>query len=269
MEAKYLEKELLHVKELVFEAGQMAKRIRNQGYQTKEKSNKEGPVTTADLAISDFLSEKLNQKYPNDLVISEESIVPDYLLEDKRIWFIDPIDGTQDFVDNGSEWAIMIALAINGRSVLGVVYQPDENKLYFAIEGHGSFLECGKRLQRLQVNTGKNFQNITLIQSRHHFSKKAQHLAEKLGIKKTILQSSLGLKIASIAEGKAELYLNFSGRCHLWDLCAPEIILREAGGNISDKNGSPLSYIFKKALIEIPFTATTNEIVKKIITHLS
>lgn len=269
MEKKYLEKELQQVKELVLEAGQMAKRIRNKGYKIKDKSNKEGPVTTADLALSDFLSKKLKQKYPNDLVISEESVVPEDLLEDKRIWFIDPIDGTQDFVDKGSEWAIMIALAINGRSVLGVVYQPDENKLYFAIEGHGSYLECGKRLQKLQVNTGKNFQNITLIQSRHHFSKKAQQLAEKLGIKKMILQSSLGLKIASIAEGKADIYFNFSGRCHLWDLCAPEIILREAGGKISDKNGSPLSYIFKNALIEIPFAASTNEILQKIITHLS
>jgi 3'(2'), 5'-bisphosphate nucleotidase len=268
VEEKYLEKELHLVKKLVLEAGQMAKRIRKQGYDVIEKSNNEGLVSTADLALSDFLSKNLKQKYPNDLVISEESVVPEDLLEDKRIWFIDPIDGTQDFVNHGREWAIMIALAINGRSVLGVVYQPDENKLYFAIEGHGSYLECGENLQKLQVNSDKNIHNITLIQSRHHYSKKAQQLAEKLGIKKRILQSSLGLKLASIAEGKADIYFNFSGRCHLWDLCAPEIILREAGGIISDKNGSPLSYILKNAQIEIPFTATTNGILQKIITHL-
>ena len=264
----FLKKELKDSIQLSQAAGLMAQEMRKTKMNMKMKSNSEGPVTDADLAVNDFLVSQIQRLYPDDLVVSEESIIPEDLIQDKRVWFIDPIDGTIDFMNSGFEWACMIGMAINGRSVLGVVHQPDMAKLYYAIEGHGAYLKIKNEMIQLKVNRIESPADAILIQSRHHYDKKIDNLAKKIGIKKMLLQSSMGLKVSSIAEGKADIYFNLSKQCHLWDLCASEIILREAGGKIAHENGEPLSYSFIGAKIESPFVACANGLINVLTPYL-
>lgn len=260
----YLEKDLQTAIELTIHAGKLVQQMRKKPYNIKYKAHGEGPVTDADQAASDYLVNELSRLFPDDLIISEEDSAAPDLIQDKRIWFVDPIDGTKDFISNTDQWSTMLGMAVNGRPVLGVVYQPDQDKLYYAIDGHGAFLKTNNQITQLRVRKIEDVKDATLIQSHKHFSKRVEQIAHHLKIHKVILQGSIGLKLCMIATGEADIYLNFSGKCHLWDLCAPEIILQEAGGIVAHDNGEPISYAFIGTRIEAPILALADGIFDKI-----
>ena len=250
--------------ELVQRAGTIVNEIRKRHFEIVDKGHGQGPVTEADLAVNDFLIKELSQKFPGDLIVSEEASLPKDLLQDRRVWFVDPIDGTKDFINKSEDWSIMLGMAINARPTLGAIYQPDKDKLYYASEGGGAFMKMGDTTTKIKTRSIREIKEAVLVQSRSHFSKKVSHVAEKLGITKVIQQGSIGLKFCTIAEGNADLYLNYSNRCHLWDLCAPEIILREAGGIVIHDQGEPLSYAYSEAKIDTPFVAAAGTLAESI-----
>jgi len=250
--------------ELVQRAGSLVNEVRKRHFEIMDKGHGLGPVTEADLVVNDFLLKELSKNFPGDLIVSEEASLPKDLLQDRRVWFVDPIDGTKDFINKSEDWSIMIGMAINARPTLGAIYQPDKDKLYYATEGSGAFVKIGNTTKKISTRSIKDLKEAVLVQSRSHFSKKVSHVAEKMGIKKVIQQGSIGLKFCTIAEGNADLYLNYSSRCHLWDLCAPEIILREAGGIVVHDQGEPLSYAYSEAKIDTPFVAAAGTLAESI-----
>lgn len=258
-----LRRELDLAIKLAHQAAELILTIRAKGYQTYHKGQHLGLVTDADKAASRFLLDGIKRAFPDDIIISEEEPLPINTFS-KRIWFIDPIDGTNDFIKGSIEWSIMIGLAIDGLPVLGVVYQPDSNDLYYATQHAGAFHINSQKTTKLKVNTVSQPSQAVLIQSRSHWSPNAQKLAETLGIKQTVKHGSLGLKLAKIAEGNADLYFNFSGHCHLWDLCGPEVILNEAGGQLLLATGKSPDYLYGETLVKDIFLATTLMLMDKI-----
>jgi 3'(2'), 5'-bisphosphate nucleotidase len=250
--------------ELVQRAATIVNDIRKRHYEIRDKGHGQGPVTDADMAVNDFLVIELSKNFPSDLIVSEEASLPKDFMQDRRVWFIDPIDGTKDFINKSEDWSIMLGMAINARPTLGAIYQPDKDKLYYASEGSGAFMKHGKTIKKITTRSIREIKEAVLIQSRSHFSKKVSHVAQKLGITRVIQQGSIGLKFCTIAEGNADLYLNYSNRCHLWDLCAPEIILREAGGIVVHDQGEPLSYAYTEAKIDTPFVAAAGTLAESI-----
>ncbi|WP_019216770.1 3'(2'),5'-bisphosphate nucleotidase CysQ family protein, partial [Legionella tunisiensis] len=245
---------------LARKAGQIVRDIRTKGYKIQEKAEQQGPVTEADQAVSDLLLQEIKQAFPHDLLISEEAPLPSKSNPSSRIWFIDPIDGTKEFIANNDGWAVMIGLAIDAYPCLGVVYQPDLDRLYYATKGRGAFLIKSQETKRIKVSSTSEPSQAVLIQSYSSHNKKTEQLITQLGISKTLKQGSIGLKLGVIAEGKADLYFNFSGYCHLWDLCAPEIILQEAGGGVLLSSGKNIVYNLDAIMIKEKFLAANNEL---------
>jgi len=233
--------ELLTAKELALGAGNilLAHYQQSVAVQWKERGD---PVTAADTAASRFITRELKQRFPGDAVLSEEEKDDPSRLSRSRVWIVDPMDGTTEFVAGRDEFAVMIGLAVDAKPVLGVVYQPTQRKLYYASAGKGAFLEQGSTHQSLRVSPEADPSRIVVAVSRSHDSVRAKRLRDLLHIPSTLRVGSAGLKIGKICEGIAHLYVVLGSGTSQWDTCAPEAVLHEAGGRMTDTLGNPLQY---------------------------
>ncbi len=206
--------------------------------------NKTEPVTIADKTASKIIVEGLSEIFPGDAILSEEEIDDaDDRLFGKRVWMIDPIDGTWGFIKKDNDFGVQIGLTENGEAILGVVFLPAHNQLFYAAKNKGAFLiENAAKPERLQVSGKINFSEMILASSRSHRSPKMHQIIETFGLKNEIQRGSVGLKVGLIAEQIADLYVHLSPRTKFWDTCAPQIILEEAGGRMTDIFGFPLRY---------------------------
>ncbi|HEX8495023.1 MAG TPA: 3'(2'),5'-bisphosphate nucleotidase CysQ [Pyrinomonadaceae bacterium] len=201
------------------------------------------PVTEADRAANELIVEALRREFPADGLLAEESIDTERRLTKRRVWMIDPLDGTSGFIARDGDFAVQIGLAIEGRSVLGVVYQPLPDVLYWAAEGAGSWIErAGFEPERGKVSSEREVGRMRLAASRSHRSPRMDRVLRAFGITEEVRRGSVGVKIGLIIEQQCDLYVHLSPRTKQWDTCAPEIILSEAGGQLTDLFGAPLRY---------------------------
>ncbi len=202
------------------------------------------PVTVADRAASRIIVEGLSAEFPDDGILSEEEADDlDVRLKKQRVWIIDPIDGTAGFVKKDGDFAVQIGLAIDGEAVLGVVFLPFHNVLYRAVQGEGAFAEYfEKEPKELKASMTSDFENMTLAFSRNHPSKGIQAIIAGFNFQNAVQRGSIGLKVGLIAERQADAYIHLSPRTKLWDTCAPQIILEEAGGVLTDLFGEKYRY---------------------------
>jgi 3'(2'),5'-bisphosphate nucleotidase len=200
------------------------------------------PVTEADRLASAFLTKELKRMFPADGILSEEEPDDSDRLLKSRVWIVDPLDGTIEFINRLGEFAVMIGLSVDGISSLGIVYQPVTEKLYYAELGNGAFLTENRTTRLLQVSLESNFSTMTIALSRSHHTADVDLIQRELGITNTIASGSLGLKVGLICEGRAHLYLYTTPHTSQWDTCAPDVILHEAGGRMTDLLNVPLHY---------------------------
>ena len=241
-----LEKELETAVNLARKAGEIILDFYEKGFEVEEKFSKDNfsePVTEADRASSELIVEGLKMAFPEDGILSEEAVDTDERLTKQRVWMIDPIDGTRGFIEKAGDFAVQIGLTSAGKPILGVVFQPINNRLYFAVKDEGAFLvDNGKEPQKLQVSEKFDFREMTLAVSRSHRSPKMTSLVEYFGFKDEFPHGSVGLKIGLLARQQADLYIHLSPRTKFWDTCAPQIILEEAGGKLTDLFGKEIIY---------------------------
>jgi 3'(2'), 5'-bisphosphate nucleotidase len=225
---------------LAHRAGEAVIAVYRKDFQVYEKVD-ESPVTDADLKANTIILEGLEKYgYP---VISEETKDSEERLKSDKVWIVDPIDGTKDFIDQTGEFCILIGLAEKGRSILGVAYQPTTKKTYFAEKGKGAFVQIAdEKPIKLNVTETKDETKANALTSRHHLSERVVQILEKLNVVSYERCGSNGLKIAKIAEGAADLYFTQTDKMGEWDNCATDIILREAGGMVTDIQGKDLQY---------------------------
>lgn len=207
-----------------------------------EWKGRHDPVTAADREASHHIVDELHKRFPDDGVLSEEEKDdPSRRLSLSRVWVVDPLDGTKEFIARLGEFAVMIGFAIDGVARMGAVYQPTRDKLYFASWGQGAFLNEAGVDRRLSVSTVEDPADAAIAISRSRRSAVGEGVRAKLGIGNAIECGSLGLKMGLICEGKAHVYIQ-DGGTGLWDVCGPEAILQEAGGRVTDLVGKPLRY---------------------------
>ncbi len=221
--------------------------IYEKGFVVEEKTTKGNytePVTIADRTASKIIVEGLSEIFPDDGILSEEEHDQiDERLTKQRVWMIDPIDGTQGFVEKAGDFAVQIGLIENGVVILGVVFQPITDLLYFATKGDGAFMiEKQGLAQRLQVSDKTDFSEMKLAVSRSHRSPKMSQLVNHFGFKDEISHGSVGLKVGLLARQTADLYIHLSPHTKFWDTAAPEIIITEAGGKMTDLFGEKIDY---------------------------
>lgn len=217
------------------------------GFVTEEKvgaDNYSEPVTIADREASRIIVDGLIASFPDDAVLSEEEKDDLKLrLSKRRVWIIDPIDGTAGFVKHDGDFCVQIGLAEDGIPVLGVVYLPVYDLLTYAVKGGGTFLVmAGGEPKAMTTRNRTAFRELVLAVSRNHLSPRMNRTIEHFGFTRVVRRGSVGLKVGLIVDQTCDLYIHPSPRTKLWDTCAPQIILEEAGGRFTDLFGLMIRY---------------------------
>jgi 3'(2'), 5'-bisphosphate nucleotidase len=201
------------------------------------------PVTQADRTANELIVNGLKRQFPNDGILAEESVDTRRRLEKSRVWMVDPLDGTNGFIDGNGDFAVQIGLTEEGECVLGVVYQPLTGVLYRAVRGEGSWIERPQfEPERAHVSNKTDPSSMRLAASRSHRSPRMNKVVEQFGFREEVRRGSVGIKIGLLVEQQCDLYIHLSSRTKQWDTGAPEVILTEAGGRLTDLFGNPLNY---------------------------
>lgn len=236
-----LDRELQEASRIAREAGRILLGIYATDFDVDFKG-KADPVTEADRRGNDYIVEQLRTVFPEDGVVAEESPDRTDAVMRGRVWYVDPLDGTKEFIAKNGEFSVMLGLAIDGRATLGVVYQPVLHKLYAGVVGQGATLEQKGERTPLRVSDEADPSALRLVVSRSHRSKSTDLLVERLGITRESRSGSVGLKVGLIAEQATDLYVHISDKSSAWDACGPEAILRAAGGRFTDLAGDEYCY---------------------------
>jgi 3'(2'), 5'-bisphosphate nucleotidase len=246
------QRELEIAERLARQAGAVIRRYHGTDVAVDKKAGNE-PVTRADREASELIVGGLSLAFPDDVVISEEAPDdPRRLDPEARVWFVDPLDGTADFIRGRAGFAVMIGLRDagrdGGRPSVGVVYHPVTDRLFLAAPDTGAWLvepgppggPPGRR--RLHCSRIDDPARIRLVASRSHRTAEIDAVKGALGIADELNIGSVGLKLGLIALAERDLYVNPSSKSRAWDTCAPEALLEAAGGKITDLYGEPLAY---------------------------
>jgi len=201
------------------------------------------PVTQADRIANELIVNGLKQEFPSDGILAEESIATERRLSKSRVWMVDPLDGTNGFIDGNGDFAVQIGLVENGNPVAGVVYLPLADTLYRAVLGGGTWIERPQlKPEKVRVSDHKSFVEMRLAASRSHRSPRMNKVVQRFNFREEVQRGSVGIKIGLLVEQQCDVYIHLSPRTKQWDTCAPQLILTEAGGRLTDLFGWPLNY---------------------------
>ena len=201
------------------------------------------PVTQADRIANELIVNGLKTQFPGDGILAEESVDTERRLSKSRVWMVDPLDGTNGFIDGNGDFAVQIGLVEDGECVAGVVYLPLTDVLYRAMLGDGTWIERPElEPEKAAVSDRRTFAEMRLAASRSHRSSRMNKVVQRFGFREEVQRGSVGIKVGLLVEEQCDLYIHLSGRTKQWDTCAPQLVLTEAGGRVTDLFGRPLNY---------------------------
>lgn len=220
--------------ESVRNAGQLLLTYFRKDYQVRQKS-KDNPVTPADLAVDAQLRESFKRQFPEDGWLSEETADSAERLARRRIWVVDPLDGTREFVQGHPEFAVSVALVENLTARIAVVYNPARDDLFAAEKGGGAY----RNGSQMQVSTIRDLKGARILTSRSETSHPVLASLEEWGNFKSI--GSIAYKLALVAAQEADITISLLPKSE-WDVCAGSLLIHEAGGRITDLAGRRLLF---------------------------
>ena len=220
------------------EAGSIIKRLFKGKYDVHEKS-KNNPVTSADLAANRKIREIILGRFPEDGWLSEEDKDNPQRLGLSRIWVVDPIDGTKEFIEGVPQFAVSIAFVVEGCPKVAVVFNPAEDRFYQAAAGQGAYLND----QTIHVTPRNDIDGALLLVSRSEPRRKFQVFVERCEIKPV---GSIAFRLAKVAGGDGDGTLTFRS-IREWDICAGVLMVQEAGGKVVNGSGKTLLFNQKEA----------------------
>ncbi|HWU86078.1 MAG TPA: 3'(2'),5'-bisphosphate nucleotidase CysQ [Kofleriaceae bacterium] len=232
--------ELVRALELARRAGDEVRRLQRGELGVELKAGDE-PVSIADRRASELIVAGLAAAFPGDPVISEELPPAPGAFGAPRLWLVDPIDGTKDFIRGEDGYAVMIGLVSGGQPAVGVVYQPALDRTFYATPA-GAWVAAGGHVSPLAVSDVASAGAARLVASKSHRTAEIDRVKQELGIGDEQNVGSVGVKLCLIAAGARDLYVNPHPKTKAWDTCAPEAILARAGGRLTDLLGAPIAY---------------------------
>lgn len=228
---------LATIKKLALAAGQEILRQYKNDIKVEYKEDR-SPVTAADKAANEMISEGLKEVFPAIPVLAEESADDLSRLDKKFCFIVDPLDGTKEFIKKNGEFTVNIALVEDGVPIGGVINVPYLKEMYFAWKGFGSYQVIAGSTKRIFVSDRTG--DIRLARSRSQHSDELDGLIEKNHVTHIVTAGS-AYKGCLLARGDVEVYYRF-GRTMEWDTAAMEILVTEAGGLFSGMDGKPFQY---------------------------
>jgi myo-inositol-1(or 4)-monophosphatase len=229
--------ELTQAKEALADAVREAGRIALPKFRSQLKSwtkDKSSPVTEVDIAVDEFLRARLSALAPDYGWLSEESVDDRTRLSARRLWIVDPIDGTRAFIAGIPEWTIVAALVEEGRPLAAAVFAPALGAMFTAARGGGAQLNG----ERIVTTGGASVDGARMAGPKNYLARIAALSARMEAMPKI---HSLALRLARVAEGLVDVA--FAGaNSHDWDLAAADLLVHEAGGALTTLDGRPLRY---------------------------
>jgi len=221
-------------KDAAREAGRLVMGYYCNEYEVREKGE-DNPVTTADLEADKTLRRVLLEGAPGTGWLSEETMDSPERLQKDDVWVVDPIDGTKEFINGVPEFAISIGLASKGEMVLGVLYNPPKDELFWAEKGGGAFLNG----EAIRVTGRSDLDGSVLIASRSEFGRgEFETYGASFEVRPV---GSIAYKLAQIAAGEADLTWSL-GPKNEWDIAGGLCLIQEAGGKVTDPDGVPFRF---------------------------
>lgn len=203
------------------------------------------PVTEADRQANELICSRLEMAFPGVPVVAEESS-PDrwnHFRSHNQVFFVDPIDGTREFVAKNGQFVVMIGLLAGDTPTHGVLHAPASDTVWAGNLSDGAIkIEASGATTQLSTLTGPTLDQATVAVPLSHHPEKQRALLQALGTEKTFPIASTGLKGAALADGRAHVYLSPGRAGYFWDTCAPEAIIRSLGGAFTDAAGVPIDY---------------------------
>lgn len=242
------ETDIAQVIKIAEEGGKLAQSMR-AGISIKEKTDKYDLVTDADYAVSDLLLVKLQEIFPDDLLISEEATPESMILAElpqpqQRVWIIDPIDGTDSYIQNDGNYAVMLGLLIDNKPAFGCVSAPARGYTYFGGKSMGVFRHAyhSGKVEKLD-QAHQNFAPPVrlFVGSR---DRRAHPQLNLLPDVQFVHCGCVGLRIAEIIEDHADIYIHLSKRLKFWDTVGPCAIAEAAGLEIGSLSENQITYDF-------------------------
>lgn len=212
------------------------------GVQMKAPSD---PVTRADHEANAFLLERLARDLPGIPIVAEESDPATYrgFEAERAALFVDPVDGTREFIAKNGEFGVMIGYAEEGRAVASAIVCPALGETFVAAVGIGAFRVTEAGRDRLAVSTTKSLGGARCAVSRTHRTEDVQRRLRALGVAEIVAVGSAALKGAKVASGALDMLAHpATNAMKLWDACAPDALVRAAGGVLTDARGKPFDY---------------------------
>lgn len=279
-----LEEEIQIASELSIKAGEKIKEIYHKhNYEVDLKAD-ETPITTADKRANEIIVSGL-ENFNNELkksknivyaILSEESFDDKSRLHKDWCWVVDPLDGTKGFVKRNGDFTVNISLVYQRRPVLGVIYIPLREELYYAVKNKGAYLMKNSKSSKIsqslplpwkdsfandnfcRLEVSRRKKNLRVVKSRSHASPKLNDLLARSNNIAEIKKVGSSIKGCLIAKGEAEIYYRFSP-CMEWDIAAMDIIINEAGGIMRKLNTDDILYYNnEKNIVDTGFYAINN-----------
>jgi 3'(2'), 5'-bisphosphate nucleotidase len=210
-----------------------------------EYKAKDDPVTRADREANALIVQHLARAFPGVPVVAEESPRDAYegFAASEQCWFVDPLDGTREFVAKNGEFAVMVGLAEKGRATVGVILAPAWGRAFVGVVGEGAWEAADDgSLRPIAVSPCADVAAARFVVSRSRAPERVAGFVASLGAKPPRPHGSSGLKGVIVATGEADVYLQ-PGRAGMrWDACATDALVHAAGGKLTDAHGEPLDY---------------------------
>jgi 3'(2'), 5'-bisphosphate nucleotidase len=200
--------------------------------------------TEADRTSQEMILTDLAAAFPNDALCAEEATatLQSSRRDGPRMWIVDPIDGTRGFVTKNGEFSAMIGLVVEEQVVVGVVLEPAVNRVTFARLGGGCWSRSKKNASSpVYVSRAATLMSAALVQS-HAKPGQTPWPVQALQPHRIVETYSAGVKMAMVARGEVDLYVNTYANFSDWDICAGHVLITEAGGSVSEISGMPIRY---------------------------
>ncbi|MDW3095737.1 MAG: 3'(2'),5'-bisphosphate nucleotidase CysQ [Gammaproteobacteria bacterium] len=238
-------------------SGSIIREFFQSSYNVDIKDDK-SPVTTADLAANDHIEQQLDNLTPDIPRISEESDNISYEIRKHwdTFWLIDPLDGTREFIKNRPDFTVNIALIHHNRPILGSIYLPISDQLYYSTVGNSAY-RCDQSGEPITITvTDSTHPTPRICGSRAHHGKLMQAFLDNVGKHELIARGS-SIKSCLVADGSADIYPRF-GPTWEWDTAAAQCIIEQSGGHMTTLDMNALLYN-KESLLNPSFLAFGNK----------
>ena len=243
MEENDLTRELKLAKKAAREAGEILRGYwKREGLKVSSKSPG-NPVTQADLEADSAIKKTLRDPFPSYGWLSEETVDNDDRLKCRRVWIVDPLDGTKEFINGIPEFSVAIALIEDGVPILGVTYNPIKREMYWAARGTG----CHLNTRRVRVTRTRKLQGATVLASRSETARGEWQVFH--GLLKVSPTGSVAYKLAMVAAGKGDATFTRSPKSE-WDIASGAALIMEAGGIITDIKGREIRFNQRSVKLE-------------------